>query len=440
MKISRLNSSLPKTLIVLMLCTTLSITLNIWWNIGEGFYLIKGSGESFPLYLSAYNIKDWQSFFLQDISTSSTPLWYIHHPNLPAKLISYGLQGLGVNLVWQVGLMLTLSILGLGILAAALYPISHWSAVMAVFVAVISWGSFHYNAGDILRAPTYYLLWLAIYGVVKNVDLKNNQCNALLVIVAVLSVLSDWGFAVFSIGFIYCYCTLQYPNKSFKWFIKYIGFPSAVAFLLYLIIVINTVGMKVFLIDFLYSYLHRVAGVNFKSKEMLLALDQASLVNIITWENLSPKNITVFDLLKTIDNSFNDLIWIFKIIIQITLIGVIVQKILQLRMAWWWWVMSIYAVHLNVYYGVSFIIYLVILVPILVRLNYLSVQYRDNRMKDLALAVLLALGLAASIFPGYSINFLFVGGRSPMPILTIMGSALLVYIVNMRAGITSAAH
>ena len=90
----------------------------------------------------------------------------------------------------------------------------------------------------------------------------------------------------------------------------------------------------------------------------------------------------------------------------------IVQKILQLRMAWWWWVMSIYAVHLNVYYGVSFIIYLVILVPILVRLNYLSVQYRDNRMKDLALAVLLALGLAASIFPGYSINFLFVGGRS----------------------------
>ena len=75
--------------------------------------------------------------------------------------------------------------------------------------------------------------------------------------------------------------------------------------------------MKVFLIDFLYSYLHWVAGVNFKSKEMLLALDQASLVNIITWENLSPKNITVFDLLKTIDNSFNDLIWIFKIIIQI---------------------------------------------------------------------------------------------------------------------------
>jgi uncharacterized membrane protein len=102
--------------------------------------------------------------------------------------------------------------------------------------------------------------------------------------------------------------------------------------------------------------------------------------------------------------------------------------------------MSIYAVHLNAYYGVSFIIYLVILVPILVRLNYLSVQYRDNRMKDLALAVLLALGLAASIFPGYSINFLFVGGRSPMPILAIIGSALLVYIVNMRAGITSAAH
>ena len=53
--------------------------------------------------------------------------------------------------------------------------------------------------------------------------------------------------------------------------------------------------------------------------------------------------------------------------------------------------MSIYAIHLNVNYGVSFIIYLVILIPILVRLNYLSAQYQDNRMKDLALAVLLAV-------------------------------------------------
>jgi hypothetical protein len=433
MNIDRLASAMPKALIVLILFTGLSVALNIWWNIGEGFYLIKGSGESFPLYLSAYNITDWQSFFLQNVSTSTTPLWYIHHPNLLAKLISYGFQGLGLTLESQVGLMLILSFLGLGILAAALYPISRWSAVIAVFVAVTSWGSFHFNAGDLLRAPTYILLWLAVYGVVKNVNLKNNQYNFLLASVTVLSVLSDWGFALFIIGFIYCYCTLQYPNQAFKWFIKHIGIPSAFAFLLYLIAVINTVGVKVFMVDFLYSYLHRVVGVNFRSEQIFQALNEVGFDNIITWANLSPKNITIFVFIEVINDSFDDLIWIFRIVVQISLVGLLAQKILQMQMKWWWWLLSIIAIHLNVNYGVSFIIYLVILIPILVRLNYLILQYQDNRMKNLVFAVLMSVFLVATIFPGYAINFLFVGGRSPMPILAIRGSAFVVAIINMRA-------
>jgi hypothetical protein len=432
MNIDKISSALPKVLVVLLLFTALFMALNIWWNISDRLYLIKGSGESFPLYLSAYNIKDWQSIILQNVSTSATPLWYIHHPNLLAKLISYGLQGLGLNLESQVGLMLTLSFLGLGILAAALYPLSRWSAVIAVFVAVTSWGSFHFNAGDLVRAPTYILLWLAVYGVVKNIDLKNNKCNFLLVTVAVLSVLSDWGFAVFIYGFIYCYCTLQYPNQAFNWFIKFIGFPSTLALSLYLIAVINTVGAKVFMIDFLYSYLYRVVGVIFGSEQIFQALNQVGFENIITWANLSPENITIFNFLKAINSSFDDLIWIFKIIVQITLVWILVQKIWQMRMKWWWWVMSIIAVYLNINNGVSFIIYLALLIPILLRLNYLSSQYQDTRIKDLAFAMLLGVFLAATIFPGYSINFLFIGGRSPMPILAIIGSALVVSMIIMR--------
>jgi hypothetical protein len=258
--------------------------------------------------------------------------------------------------------------------------------------------------------------------------------------VAVLSVLSDWGFSVFIFGFIYCYCTLQYPKQALKWFIKYIGFPSAVAFLLYIAAVINVVGMKVFMIDFIYSYLYRVLGIFFGSNFFLQAGNHEGFDNIITWANLISENITLFSFFKVMNSSFDELIWFFKIVVFITLAGVVVQKILQMQMKWWWWVISIFAVQLNINHGASFIIYLVILLPIFVRLNYLVVQYQDNRMKDLAFAVLIALFFAATIFPGYTINFLFIGGRSPMPILPIIGSALVVVILNARARSINAVH
>src|SRR5215468_4615466 len=120
----------------------------VLWAIGERTYFVKPMTESHNILLAAANVSDWLTFLVQDMAASSEPaghpFWYIHHPNLPAKLISLGLGRLGFGLEGQVGIMLALNVGGLAVAAAAFSRISRAAALAAVVVAATSYWSFHY--------------------------------------------------------------------------------------------------------------------------------------------------------------------------------------------------------------------------------------------------------------------------------------------------------
>ena len=135
----------------------LAIIFAALWAVGGRSYFVKPLTESHNIILAAAKIRDWLTHIVQELAASPDTVahhfWYIHHPNLFAKLISFGLDRLGLGLEGQVGTMLALNVAGLAVAAAAFSRISRASALAALVIAVTSYGSFHYSAGDLCRGP-----------------------------------------------------------------------------------------------------------------------------------------------------------------------------------------------------------------------------------------------------------------------------------------------
>ena len=149
----------PYTLGIWVSLISLAIICAALWLLGGRTYFVKSLTESHNMILTAANIRDVLTFLVQDVAASpdpaAHPYWYVHHPNLFAKTISFGLGRLGFGLEGQVGIMLALNVAGLAIAAATLSKISRASALAALVVAATSYGNFHYSAGDLCRGPLY---------------------------------------------------------------------------------------------------------------------------------------------------------------------------------------------------------------------------------------------------------------------------------------------
>jgi hypothetical protein len=80
------------------------VFLGLWW-ISSGEHIIKSLTENHNILLAAANVRDLQTFLVQDVAASpgaaSHPYWYIHHPNLFAKSIALASSYLGLGLEAQ---------------------------------------------------------------------------------------------------------------------------------------------------------------------------------------------------------------------------------------------------------------------------------------------------------------------------------------------------
>ena len=85
----------------------------------------------------------------------------------------------------------------LAIAVAAFFRFSSVSALAALLIAATSYDSFHYSAGDLCRGPLYLLLWPFLFALFGNETLRDRGKNVVIGIVSALSILSDWGFALF---------------------------------------------------------------------------------------------------------------------------------------------------------------------------------------------------------------------------------------------------
>ena len=409
---------------------SLIIFLYLWWGAGQS-YLNKGSGESHALYLSAYNIHDLKSLILQNMSTEYdaflNPEWYIHHPNLPAKIVSKVLQLIGLNLEWQVGIMLTANILGLGILAYAIGQVSKWGAIFGVLIALTSWSSFHFNASDLVRGPTYIILWLTLSEFLHIYKEGESDHVYKLSALSVLAVLSDWGFAIFLLSVIYCLSILRGWSKKGYSFFKLVAIPSFIAFLCYELFVAWTIGIEDFIYDLARTYFSRLSNIDIS--QYIFSIKKQT--NIINWENLSLTNLNLFGFIRVISYEFNSLIFVFKI----SLIGFLVFSLIKIVLRYIdvkYITLSAFCIIFNISFDWPFQILIIPWLFLVSTLPKLPFGNSSEVLLTLTFVIFISLLLAAIIFPGYAINFLYIGERSPSPVLTIVGSAAFVQALVVR--------
>ena len=202
--------------------------------------------------------------------------------------------------------------------------------------------------------------------------------------------------------------------------------PSLVAFSLYEFAAMYIVGPGVVFYDFLGSFLIRVTNITFLKD--LIPTNEIQNSNIITWGNFSNTTnaISVSDAFSSLYIEFDILIPLLKYPILLVLLYGTLRIFTQIKVTYLWWAILIYSVILNRYFNFPFQIYFISWIMLVLQMKKLYYPNKKDIWGFLAFSILLGLAFAAIIFPGYTVNFLYKGGRSPSPILLIISGGLFI--------------
>jgi hypothetical protein len=415
------------TLAIWFVLCTLAIVCAVLWVIGERTYFVRSLTESHNILLAAANVSDWLTFLVQDVAASSDqaahPFWYIHHPNLPAKAISLVLGGLGFGLEGQVGIMLALNVGGLAVAAVAFSRISSAAALAAIVVAATSYWSFHYSAGDLCRGPLYLLLWPLLLALFGNESLKSRWRNVTIAAVCALSVLSDWGFALFVVTLSFCWASLGRGRPPWRWHMLVVVVPCAAAFILYEAAVIAAVGWDFFLLDTYVTYFGRlgVSGhLDYRS-----VLDRFRENSVVIWQPQGERTVSLIQALGTL--AVNPLLntgplWILGLP---ALVSGTAMMFVQIGWSRLFWLAFAALALLNVLALAPLPLFIFAAAALAIGTSRIRVANPSEQLCALAAAVMLAIAVPLIVFPGFTIGFSIGGGRPPFPLLEMSGAALL---------------
>lgn len=404
----------------------LAVTCAALWVIGEGTYFVKAMTESHNVILAAANVRDLLTFLIQDVSASpeaaAHPYWYIHHPNLFAKILSLSLGGINLVLKGQVAVVLALNIAALVLVGAAFRRFSAAAALGAVIVAATSYGSFHFNAGDLCRGPLYLLLWPILYALVANPTLTDRRLNIVVAVGCALSILSDWGFGLFVVAFAFCWSALGRGRMPWRWFLLTVALPTTMALCVYELAVISAVGFDFFLFDAKVTYLGRLGVGDFLDYERLIS--QFHDNNVIVWPAQGRGTDSVLRLISTIAimpllNTGPAWVLLFPVVVAAT-----ASTLSRLRLGRVAWLSIGVAVALNIVGVVPLPVLTIILAGLALQLVHVPMTTAPRRLCGLVTAVLLGLIAPALIFPSFTMSFMIVGGRPPFPLLEMSAAAL----------------
>lgn len=411
---------------VLGLLAVLCVVL--WWS-ASGTYFVKSITESHNIILVAENARDWVSFIVQDVAASpdasAHPYWYIHHPNLFAKLISM-LLGTSLGLEVQVGVMLALNIAALLLAVAAFGRYSPGAALGAVVIAATSYGSFHFNAGDLCRGPLYLLLWPLLYAAVANPDLTDRRLNIVTALVCALGILSDWGFGLFVVTFYFCWANLGRARVPWRWFLLWVALPAALAFIGYELAVIQAVGWEFFLLDAKVTYLGRLGVGDFVDYRSLIS--QFHDQHVVIWPAQGHGSDTVLLfvaalVLMPILNTGPAWLALLPIVV-----GALAVTFARLKLGRPMWFALATALVLNIVGLMPLPLLSIAALVLALHLGRVPVSTPTERLIGLVVCVVLGLLGPGVVFPAFTNNFMIGAGRPPMPLLEMAAAALLVQL------------
>ena len=408
----------------------LAIIVAALWMLGDRTYFVKSLTESHNIILTAANVHDLLTFVVQDVAASpdpaAHPFWYIHHPNLLAKTISLALSQFGLGLEGQVGVMLALNVAGLAVAVAAFSRFSRVSALSALLIAVTSYGSFHYSAGDLCRGPLNLMLWPFLYALLSNKTLLDRGKNVTLGSVSALSILSDWGFALFILTLAFCWGTLGRGRPPWRWYLLVVALPAVAAFAIYEAAVISAVGWDFFLFDAEVTYLGRL-GIG-KFIDYHSVIDHFRENSVVVWPAQGQDTLSLLEVfgvlvIKPLLNTGPA--WILLMPTMVCGASITFARIEWGRAAWG-------SIAILVALNLVGILPLPVLLPAIVALAIglarVPIETVTQRLCGFAAALVLAIMVPAVIFPGLTVGFTIQGGRPPFPLLEMSGAALLAEI------------
>lgn len=403
----------------------------VLWVVGDGTYFVKRMTESHNILLVAANVHDPLSFILQDVAASpdpaAHPFWYIHHPNLLAKIVSLILGAFGLGLEGQTAAMLVLNAAGLVLVASAFRTVSAAAAVGALVAAVTSYGAFHYSAGDLCRGPLYPLVWLLLFALLRNRRLDALGWNLAVAATMVAAVLSDWGLAVFVVAFACCVATLGRGSVPWRWIGLWVAVPAAAALVVYEAAVVAAVGWDFFLLDLKVTYFGRLGAGTFVDYSHLLQTYRDN--DVVVWPPQGHGTDTLLDLVAvlTITPLLNTgPAWL---LLMPLVVWALVRTARRLRLGTAAWAVIAAAALTSVIGVLPLAVLALPLVIIGIALARVPMATPIQRLTGLTASTVLALAAAAAAFPSFTMSFTISGGRPPLPLLEMAAAALLAELV-----------
>lgn len=419
----------------IIFATLAAILLVLWWVSG-GQFIVKGLTENYNILLAAANVHDWRTFLVQDVAATSDPAghpyWYIHHPNLFAKTLSLIELRLGFGLETQVLVQLGLSIAGLAFAVSSFARFSKAAVLGALFIAVTSYGSFYFSAGDLARGPTLLIACLLVAVLLRNRQLSNIWYTLATAALSVAAIMSDWGLTVFVIAFAFCWATFECGRVPWRWVIVTVALPAIIAFAIYEAAVINTVGWEFFLYDARVTYLGRLGTGS--SLDYRNAIETFRNHNVIIWppQGLGRDTLVQFVAAVIIMPLLNTgPVWVLLMPVALAALVHIVRK---MRLSRIMWAVIGVGVLLSLFRLAPMAVIAIVVFLAALHLGRANSRSATTELCGLVSCVILALSAAAGAFPAFIIGFIMASGRSPFPLLEMGAAALFLHTAAMGVG------
>lgn len=306
--------------LVFALCGALIALSTYHWVAANGFIFTRDFGESFSVYLAAFNVRDFTTFMLQDLSTDPDPgghpFLYTHQPSFVARLSSLVLQRLGFGIPANMAVNFVIATLFLWSMARALGRQLPWTVVLGgTFFAVSSYSLFHENIVDLSRAPGYFALFGGVAIVANDAELRRWTSKLGLAAAVAVAAATDFVVCLFVV---YTVTAIQlWLSKGIRWrrLVLWIIAPCLLFYAAYFATAARSVGLDFFVTDMLFSYFGR-AGQSIPH-EILSSLgltvarydDIDSMrrlyqeANVVLWTR-SPQTFHVKTLLEAVTSSW----------------------------------------------------------------------------------------------------------------------------------------
>jgi hypothetical protein len=400
------------------------------WISADHTYFVKSITESHNIILVATNVRDVVTFLVQDVAASPAPgahpYWYIHHPNLLAKTLSMVMGAVGLGLGGQVGVILALNIAALLIVVAAFRRFSDAAALAAIILAATSYGSFHFNAGDLCRGPLYLLLWPLLYALIANPTLASRPLNIVIGGVSALGMLSDWGFGLFVVAFAFCWAAVGRGCVPWRWFIRVVFMPAAIALIVYELAVISAVGLDFFLVDAKVTYLGRLGVGDFVDYQSLISRFHDHNVVILPTQGAGANSILQLIAAVVIMPLMNTgPAWVLLLPVVICATA---WTFMQLGFGWRAWFGIATALILNIAGLLPLPLLSIIALVMAWRLPRVPTAAPAQQLAALVACIVMGLVASGLIFPAFTANFTIGVGRPPLPLLEMSAAALIAQI------------